>query len=255
MAHIVKTVFSLFLALLASASVFGEEIGTIHIVTPSWEGHTNEDGTGLFFDIVRSVYEPVGIKMEYEFVPWKRAEHMVADNEADAMLCVVEQNISTDMLSPRYPMVVEYTAAVFKKEKIQEWKGIESLADKHLVWLRGYDYHKNPLLKDIRFKWDEVDKAFSAWGRMENDREADIYIDSVVDIRNYIRTNNIDMTPYRMEDLWGENAYMAFAKSEKSEKLIEIYDRRIIELFKAGELKKLFEKWDLYPYPPEAWEE
>lgn len=56
-----------FLIFFPAASVSGEDtdkITDIHIATPLWEGQTNKDGTGLFFDIVRSVYEPAGLTMK-----------------------------------------------------------------------------------------------------------------------------------------------------------------------------------------------
>ncbi len=47
---------------------------------------------------------------------------------------------------------------------------------------------------------------------------------------------------------------MSFSRTEKSERLIQIYDKRIIELFKSGELKKIFEKYN-FTLPSEAWQE
>lgn len=96
------------------------------------------DGTGLFFEIVAAVYEPVGINVRYEIVPWIR------EKQADAMLCVVKQNIGEGILAPKYPMVVEYTAAVFKKAKLPNWEGIGSLVGKNLIWPLGYvDFQDN----------------------------------------------------------------------------------------------------------------
>jgi hypothetical protein len=86
----------IFLTLIFSdALLFAQELDknkTIFIVTPEWDGQTNKDGTGLFFDIVRSVYEPEGIKMKFEIVPWKRAELMVISDKA-ALLDSYEENI------------------------------------------------------------------------------------------------------------------------------------------------------------------
>lgn len=249
-----KAGLTLLLAMAFTVPAAGEDIRTIRIVTPSWEGQTGKDGTGLFFDIVRSVYEPVGIKMRYEFVPWKRAEKMLSSKEADAMLDVHRQNVGDEMLMPKYPMVVDYVVAVFKKGRFG-WKGPESLSGKNAIWLRGYDLHKNPNMKGVNFgKREEVDEYRQAWGMLERDR-TDVYLEVLVDVQAYISKNKIDMAPYQTETLWGEKGYMAFSKSEKSEKLIRIYDKRIIELFKSGKLKALFEKWGSYPFPPDAWKE
>ncbi len=241
----------LFLILFQTASVFGEDIKIIKIATPQWEGQTNEDGTGLFFEIVRSIYEPVGIKMEFNFVPWKRAEYMIESGKADAILDTYRENISRKMIIPKYPMVKEYNVAVFKKDKIKKWEDVKSLDGLRLLWIRGYDFHKNPLMKDMNLKWEEIDDYETAWKMLNMDR-TDAYLDAFTDVLNFIRKNKVDMTPYRMEFIFGENGYVAFSKSEKSEKLIAIYDKRIIELFKSGELKNIFKKWD-YPFPADIW--
>jgi ABC-type amino acid transport substrate-binding protein len=243
--------FISFLILWGAVSAFGEE--TIRIATPSWEGQTNEDGTGLFFEIVCSVYEPAGIKMAYEIVPWKRAQMMVNSNKADAMVCVWQEHAEEQgQITPRYPIFVEYTAAVFKKKNFKEWKGAGSLNGRQAVWLRGYDYQTTSELKGVKFKWDEVDSYKQAWMLIEKER-VDVYIDALIDLDQYIRQNQINMTPYGLEILWATNAYMAFGKSERSEKLIQIYDKRIIELFKSGELKRIYEKWNAR-FSPEPWQ-
>jgi len=240
-----------FPAFFPTVFAFGNEaakITEIRIVTPSWPDQTNEDGTGLFFDIVRSVYEPAGIKMTYKIFPWKRAEAMIASDEADAMLSALKRK---DRLTPEYPLWVEYTAVVFRKDKVKEWKGLKILDNKRSVWLRGYDFHTTSYLKSVKLDWEEIDAYESAWKMLEKGR-TDFYIDALADIEQYIKKNKPDMNVYQVETIWGENAYMSFSKSEKSKKLIEIYDKRIIELFKSGELKKIFEKWNVI-FPPEAW--
>ncbi len=117
------------LLLCLAGSALGEEIKAIHIVTPSWEDETNKDGTGLFFGMVRKIYEPVGIKMEYKIVPWKRAERMLASNQADAMLYAALQNV---ILAPKNPLTLDYLSVVFKKDRVKEWKGPETLNGKRV---------------------------------------------------------------------------------------------------------------------------
>ncbi|MGE0086693.1 MAG: substrate-binding periplasmic protein [Desulfococcaceae bacterium] len=227
-----------------------EKTTEIHIATPSWAGQTNEDGSGMFFDIVRTVYEPAGIKMKFEIVPWKRAESMISAKEADAYLSARKRK---DRLVPRYPLWVEHTAVVFRKDRIKEWKGMESLNNKNLLWMRGYDFHTDSHLNGIQFKWQETDSLEQAWKLVEMGRY-DAYIEVLEDLKQYAKTGNADMNLLQIEVLWGENSYMAFAKREKSEKLMQIYDKRIKEIFDSGELEKLFEKWGIM-YSPEAWRE
>jgi polar amino acid transport system substrate-binding protein len=231
-----------------SAFAQDEKITTIHIVTPSWEDYTNEDGTGLWFEILRAVYEPVGIEMTYEIMPWKRAMKKLETHEADAML---GEYANEEVLTPRYPLDIERTAVVFKKEKFT-WDGLKSLEGKSIVWLRGYDYHEAAELESIRVKWHEVDNYIQAWRMLEKDR-IDFYMDDRDDMEQTIEDEHIDMTPYQIETAWITNVYVAFAKTKKSEKLAEIYDQKIPELLESGELKKLFEEWEALfpPFKPE----
>ena len=227
-----------------------DKITTIHIVTPSWVNQTHKDGTGLFFDIIRKVYEPVGIKMKFTIVPWKRAKMMIETNQADARLAVVRTG--KEQVMPEYPLYVDYTVAIFKKDTIRDWKGIETLNGKNAVWMRGYDFHKIHPLSDIQLEWSEINSWEQAWEMLEHDR-VDVYIDALIDIAPYIKHHHIDMTPYRLETLYSRNAYMNFSESKRSKKLMEIYDKRIIELLHSGELKKCFEKWGVKfaPFKPE----
>lgn len=238
------------MSLFLSLSAMGEEIKTIRIATPAWEKQTNEDGTGLFFDIIRRIYEPEGIKMAFEIVPWKRAENMVALNHADAMLCVAEQNIG-DQLSSRYPIYADSVVAIFKKEKAAKWNGQKSLEKMKAIWLRGYDMHKNPGMGELKLNFDEIDSHDQAWKMLKNNR-AEVYIETLVDVWEPAKRNGIDMNNYQAETLWTENYYVAFSKSDKSKELIEIYDKKIPEMLQSGELKKLFEKWE-YEFLPDVW--
>ncbi|GBC59989.1 hypothetical protein DENIS_0931 [Desulfonema ishimotonii] len=229
-----------------------EKTDGLHIVTPLWEKQTNEDGTGLFFEIVRSVYELAGIEMEYKIVPWKRARNMVNKNQADAMLCAWREDAQKQgQRIPEYPMFTEYTAVVFKKARIEDWKGVPSVRSKNAVWLRGYDYHTTSHLKGMQLDWTEVDRYKQAWEMLNRDR-VDFYIEALIDIEQYVRDQKMDTRLWRIEILWGNNTYIAFGDSERSKKLIGIYDKNIIQLFKTGRLKAIYDKWGVR-FSPDPW--
>lgn len=256
--YFLSITFFIALLLTVSTASHGNEMRSIHtikIVTPHWENQTNTDGTGLFFEIIQSVYEPAGIKMSFKFVPWKRAQALVNDKNADAMLCVWQEHADEEhQILPRYPMFIEHTAVVFKKDKSILWDGIQTLNQKSAVWLRGYDYHHFKQLRHIEFKqFHEVDTYEMAWMHLNMDRY-DVYIDALIDMDIYIRKNALDMSQYHKKILWGEKAYPAFSESDRSKKLIEIYDKQIKILFETGKLRRIYEKWDVQFFP-EYWED
>lgn len=242
----------IFILLIIANQLQAQETGqptSILVVTPMWEDQTHEDGTGLFFDIIRKVYEPFGIQMKYQIVPWKRAEDMINSNKADIIPAAYKDNPG---LYPKYPLYIDYTTAVFKKSRFPEWKGLETLKDKTAIWLRGYAFNDVPEIKALHLKWSEIDEYSQAWIMLNNDR-ADVYIESMIDLERYIRTNRIDMTPYQMKVLVSKNAYLKFSNTEKSKRLVELYDKRIPELIGSGELEALFKKWNVKfePFTPD----
>lgn len=231
-------------------SMASENLEAIHIATPEWEDTTNQDGTGVYFDIIRSVYEPSGIQLKFEIVPWNRAISMVKNHQADALPggYFVGDREDVDDLFPRHPIDTEIASAVYKKDKIKDWQGPESLSGKKVLWLRGYNYDK---YLNVKVDFDEIDERVQAWKLLDAGRY-DFYMDALYDIESYVGQNQVDVEKYGIEPVIYNNLYLRFANTPKSKKLIEIYDQRIPELVESGEMEKIFQKWglDMIPFAP-----
>ncbi len=233
-------------------AAFGEaadKISTIHVVTPELPV-AHEDGTGLFFDIIRRVYEPAGITMTYDIVPWKRAVTMIQSNRADAM-----PGVPADVaaLTSEHPTNSLPVVAVFKKKTMPSWAGLPSIEGKRAIWIRGYDFHIDPHLQGVHVQWEEIDEWAEAWFMLERGT-TDVYLEVLPGLEASIAQHQVDMQLYQVEPLWKLKLYMSFADAEKSKTLSDIYDTGIIELLNSGELQKIFEKWEI-PFSPEIWQE
>ncbi|MDD9303172.1 MAG: transporter substrate-binding domain-containing protein [Desulfobacter sp.] len=208
----------------AGGAFADQSLKTVSIITPEWKDQTNRDGTGLFFDIVRAVYQPAHIKMVFRFAPWKRCQATVNVNKADAMLCVWKSHaLSQNQLTPRFPLYVEDTAVVFKKGSLFSWQGIHTLDYHRVAWLRGYNYHTVKAMSGIQLDlWEEVDSHEDAWQLLNHDR-VDFYMDAGIDIDLYIRDENMDMGLYEKQRLWSQKAYVAFANTPRSARLAALF--------------------------------
>ncbi|ARU56916.1 periplasmic component of signal transduction system [Oleiphilus messinensis] len=218
---------------------YAEERAMISVVTPEYKGYTNADGSGLIFDILGAVYDSQKYKIKIAFVPWKRAQLLVSKKKAHMMLGNIQHNIIDGMIRPKHPLFVEQTGAIYKKERYQ-WNGLESLSNKHLVWVRGYSYNKRPELQKLEYKYDALNSFPIAWNRLKNDRHADVLVSSLTELRIYESLDYIDLSDFEVNVLWSENAYIAFSDEPFSKKLAEIYDRKIIDLLESGRLKAMF---------------
>lgn len=66
-----------------------------------WLDYTNADGTGLAWELLRKVFEPVGVKVKTASVPYSRAIGLVKRGEADAWVGSYHEE-SADNIYPRW---------------------------------------------------------------------------------------------------------------------------------------------------------
>ncbi|MCW7752693.1 transporter substrate-binding domain-containing protein [Desulfobotulus sp. H1] len=226
----------------------------LHIATPQWEGQTNADGSGFFFEVVQKIYEPHGIRVSWEFANWNRSMDLVAKQHADAMPSIWKEDAEAAGLKlPRLPLYIEYTVAVLKRTSIPDWQGIASLRGRKAVWLRGYDYHFDTPLEAFNLKWEEVASEEALWRMLAADR-VDVIIEAGIDVDRYMTDNMVDTTVYGVKPLWGQKAYLAFSPAASSEKLMALFDEGMAAMLVSGELAVLHEKWGVTGFMPSAWE-
>lgn len=238
-------VFALLVLILAGAfNASAQTPDTIRVVSPVLDGFANADGSGLWFELIRAVYEPLGIMMQYELLPLKRAQKALEAGEADA---IPGLNYDPERLMPRYPIHVKRPTAVFKRDRIADWQGPETLQGKTAVWMRGMNYEALLTERGIRLQWNTVDDWQQAWELLRKDR-VDVYIDAIGAVSTYVFINDVDMERYRMEPLFSVRVYLRFSETETSRKLVDIYDRRMPELLQTGVVKALYDRWDV-PFP------
>ena len=56
---------------------------TIHVYCDDWPGFCHRDGKGVYLDVVRAIYEPLGHEVKLHMVPYKRALAVVSQKEGD----------------------------------------------------------------------------------------------------------------------------------------------------------------------------
>ncbi len=235
--------------LMQHSRIFAEDLKVIHVVCEEWAEYTNEDGTGVYWEVVKAVYEPVGIQVKTEVMPWKRADRTVLRKKADAIVgdYYDQEQAGQEFLYPTWHISVEDPIiAVFKKGAIPDWErqGVQSLAGKTVGWIRGYDFDTKDWL-DVSVKKHEVTtilqglKMLAAVGRL----------DVLIDYRSTIKLEGekagIDVEQdYELKTVTlGEKLFLKFANTERSKQLMRIFDERMSELVTSGEMEQIYTKW------------
>jgi polar amino acid transport system substrate-binding protein len=239
-------VFFLFFSTLGICS----DLNVITVASEEWEDNTNKDGTGLYWDIIRTVFEMDNIKLITRIVPYARSVHMVKVKKADAWVASYIDE-ETFARYPKWHFDADIVSALFQKEKFPDWKGVQSLTNKTVGWVRGYDYDQ---YIDVKMKIDELNSRNSAIAMLERNR-IDVLLDALVEIQNELKNKDkldkigFDIKNYRIEQLLQLNLYLAFTKDERGKKLMAVWDKNFSILLNNGQIKKMFNKYKIARYP------
>ena len=232
------------LLLLLSFQLFATQTPKeIFIVTESWEDLTNKDGSGLYFDLVRMVYEPAGISVKTKTYPYARSMMMVEKKRADAWLgsYLDEEDYA---IYPKYYFDQDSVTAMFKKDKFKNFNGISSLKDTNVCWIRGYDYDE---YIEVPMKKHERNDRKSILLSLDKDR-FDFFLDDKDDMQEGIESLKFDTSNYRFVNLLAFKLYPAFRNDNRGEILRTLWDEQMKKMIDDGSLKKIFIKHDSEEY-------
>lgn len=213
----------------------------IRIASDVWEGHTHADGTGLAWDILRQVFEPAGVKLQIQSVPYTRSIGLVQRGEADAWVGSYLNEVDKGVFYPRQPYDADQIAALGLVGTPQPT--LASLGDFRLVWMRGYEYQR--YLPNLR-QYSEVQRRGGILGMLDLDH-ADFYIDAVTEIEDVLSEAK-EPARYRTTLLTALPIYLGFTDNPRGRALAGLYDQRMELLVKQGRLRAIFKRWQ-QPYP------
>jgi hypothetical protein len=213
----------------------------VRIASEVWERHTHADGTGLAWDIMRLVFEPVGVKLQIQSVPYTRSIGLVQRGEADAWVGSYLNEVDDGVFYPRLPYDADRIAALALTDT--PLPSLATIGEFRLVWIRGYEYQRYlPGLRQYR----EVQRRSGILGMLDLGH-ADFYIDALTEVEDLLATTSAPER-YRSTILAALPLYLGFADNPRGRALAELYDRRMELLLAEDRLRELFTRWQ-QPYP------
>jgi polar amino acid transport system substrate-binding protein len=222
--------------LLAIAGNFPTEI---IMASEEWTNATNRDGTGLYWDIFRAVYEPLGIKTKFIIQSYDGSVKLVKKNQVDAAVGIYPDRVQGTLFS-QFPFVKDYVLVLFKKNKLNQWNGLESIQNKKVAWIKGYaydDYLEVPVTKREFSNRDNILR------QLDSD-QLDFFMDTRNDMESVLSKGIVEVSHYTVETVLELDRYLVFADNRKGKRLKRIFDNRFPYLVKSGEIEKLFAKWN-----------
>jgi len=220
------------------------EIAEVVSVGPSWNTFTNEDGTGLYHEVLRQIFDLYGIKVRHIYVPTDRGDQLVREGQADMMVC--DDRAESLLVGSRYPMYTNDYFAFFKKSRIGPWHGPETLDSKEVAFQLGYyhdwDFPVPVMLRSMKSGVKCLEMVLL--GR------TDFYVDDMNFIQKSIEQTELafNRSEFEIKRIGTRSYHPIFSATPKAATIMKMFDDGIAKLHKAGKLKPIYDKWG-HDYP------
>jgi len=214
--------------------------GKIMLASEAWDDYTNADGSGLAWDVLRQVFEPVGITLQTRIEPYTRSVGLAQRGEVDGWVGSYRDEV-TGVLYPHWKLDSDAIYALGLATS--PIPSVATLGEYRLAWVRGYRYEA--YLPNVR-RFNQIQRRDGILPMLQHGR-ADFYIDALSETQ-YVLKQARDPSTFRLTHIIDLPLYVGFADTERGRSLRTVYDQRMAVLVKSGVLKPIFQRWNL-PYP------
>ncbi|MGN5171513.1 substrate-binding periplasmic protein [Aeromonas sp. 102P] len=210
---------------------------SIEVYCDDWPGFCQQDGKGIYLDLVRAIYQPHGYQVTPHIVPYKRALAVIAKKGGDMAMGVYRDEV-TGVRQPRYPASADdLTVFMLKKWQLQ-WQGEKSLEGQKVIWRRGWAFDK---YIHVTMQWHEIDSDEMALQLLDKERYR-YYLTAGV-----LYASEVPSNLHRTFLRW-IRTYPIFADTPQGNRMLQLWDKGMIELIRSGDLAEIYKRYQLYDY-------
>ncbi|MFT6896142.1 MAG: polar amino acid transport system substrate-binding protein [Paraglaciecola sp.] len=224
---------------------------TVRWVTESWPNYTDEDGSGLYHDIVKAAFADHQLVITY--MPWKRALLEVKNGTADITGAT---SFKADYITPRYAILAPPVSILFNKNNMS-YSNLASLKNLAGVWAAPYEEELITEQNRAFIKGFSVQERQTAYKMLVSGR-ADYFVDTKALHQAWLAKlgneppGELLASDYQLEDISRLRLYMIFSNNERGQRLNDIFEQGMTKLLQDGQLQKIYEKYHfLEQMPPD----
>lgn len=214
-----------------------EKESTLNVISDITENLTNADGSGLYWEILKAAFQPLGLSIKKDIQPWRVSLTKLASGEADLTPAVSSFDECCNL--SKHQIDISNVIVISKEARLANFQGEATLLNKKVAWVKGYNFLR---AFKTKIKFTELNSMQQGFEYLETKK-----LDFVIDIRPAVedaaREYKLDLSKFGMANLTKDTLHVGFSKNEKGRKLQETYDQRIEELFKSGELQNIYKRW------------
>lgn len=227
---------------------------SLHVVTEPWKPFVFVEGgqpTGVDFEVVRSVFEHMGIDIHVEFLPWKRCLNMIKEGEADALLDV---SITADRLAyihfPEEHLSNSNSNIFYLNNKPLTYHSLADLSGMTIGTQFGYSYSAEFDKADNFTKEPVSDIAFNIRKLMAG--RIDAFIANRVFGEQAVRAKGLsNIISFAPPPISGGNLYIGFSRKRVTADFVRQFDHALQEFKKTPEYATIREQYGL-PVAPSS---
>lgn len=228
MKHIVKIL--LLLCTLVHTSICFAEKPVLRVVAEEWQGSTNADLTGKYWDIVRAVYAEQ-YDLEFEVVSWDRALNLVSKNQADIVIGVYKGQFP-NIITPALHIDMDSSFYLLFDSKKHDISSLNDIDNLNIAGVNNYVL-KSSLPPNVKLypmeNLSNVARLIEK-GRLDG---ALLYAKELNAADPNKQLNHVEVLPK-------QKMYFGFPDTEQGKQLAAIYDENMPSLLAQGKIKDFF---------------
>jgi polar amino acid transport system substrate-binding protein len=226
---------------------------TLRVRADAWmpfNGEPTGERPGYVVELARLIFEPAGIKVDYQLMSWKEALVAARSGEVEAVIGA-NPTEAVGLLMPESAVGMPRVALFVKKDNPWKYENVQSLNSVRLGAITGYsywdsldEYLKNNRSGKIVFFGGET-PLDDGIGQLKSGK-IDVMAETLAVFIWTVRSKGGSPSDYRVAYLQaGEPIYMAFSKTDTGAKYARIFDEGVRRMRKNGELLAILKKYGL----------
>ncbi len=242
------------LILLSPFSAGAETLRLGGMIRCPWVCTDAEGMPGVLVEIATSVFEPEGVEIEFQSLPWSRALRYVRAGNIDAITGVLRRN-APELVFPGRPQAV--SQFVFVVPDSESWRhvGLVSLWQVRIGVTQDVSYGSmDSYIRRYRDS-DRIQALSGETAIIQNLRALQSQrIDVLLEDRSVLNYHLKGAAEYHLKEvgvLPAENLYIAFdPEHPDSESRAGLLSKKMKSLQESGELEQIYRKYGIAVGPP-----
>jgi polar amino acid transport system substrate-binding protein len=235
--------------LCAAQAAEGEKVLTVR--TDSWMPFNGEPGDakpGYVIEVLKEIFEPAGIKVDYQTKPYKESLEAARKGEVDAVIGANEaeaEGLVIPFKSIGAPCVVLLTL----DHSTFEYQNMRSLMKVKLGIIDGYSYWPaldNYITQKKNLVVEGGEAPLDALFQKLQKSEIEVLAENEPVLMWYLRAHKLDKKDFRaVYRHMADPIFVVFAKTPAGKANSELFDKGIQALRSSGRLVKILDKYGL----------